>query len=491
FIFDPSGRLAYWWSSVVSAAFTYNFWVIIYRIAIQEINDDTKTFWFSLDYTADAIYFLDIFFRFRTGYLDDGVLETNSFKLRIRYMNSTLFYSDCLSLLPLDFLYLSFGFKSACRCFRLVKIYRFWSFLDRTERHTNWPNVIRSLTLLHYVMAIFHWNTCLSVIVWRTWGENNSSSYIHANNANNNLNGFFYRSSLHMTSAGSLDRSPVSKAGFLFAVLQFVFGLLLFAAILGHVANIVANVSANKRDFQTRLDQVKHYMTTRRVPEQLQLRVIRWFDYLWTGKKRGESAVDEDVTLSLLPDKLRSEIALHLHLETLKRVEVFQHTEVGFLRSLVLCMKSVLFSPGDFICRKGEIGREMYVVSRGKLQVLSDEGSVLATLKPGSYFGELSILNTGSNRRTASVISVGHSDLFCLSKVDLWNVLQDYPRARIRLEAIALKKMQGYQKAEQQKEKQGLFSFCIFLIFVFTFRLNMWKNMWKSFFTNIIGINYD
>ncbi|ESO01435.1 hypothetical protein HELRODRAFT_174993 [Helobdella robusta] len=35
FIFDPSGRLAYWWSSVVSAAFTYNFWVIIYSKAIR------------------------------------------------------------------------------------------------------------------------------------------------------------------------------------------------------------------------------------------------------------------------------------------------------------------------------------------------------------------------------------------------------------------------------------------------------------------------
>lgn len=38
FIFDPAGRLCYYWSMVVSLAFLYNFWVIIYRFAFQEIN---------------------------------------------------------------------------------------------------------------------------------------------------------------------------------------------------------------------------------------------------------------------------------------------------------------------------------------------------------------------------------------------------------------------------------------------------------------------
>ena len=38
FVFDPAGRLCYYWSMVVSLAFLYNFWVIIYRSAFQEIN---------------------------------------------------------------------------------------------------------------------------------------------------------------------------------------------------------------------------------------------------------------------------------------------------------------------------------------------------------------------------------------------------------------------------------------------------------------------
>ena len=98
-----------------------------------------------------------------------------------------------------------------------------------------------------------------------------------------------------------------------------------------------------------KLDSVKTYMMLRRVPLRLQDRVIKWFDYLWLSKKSS----DEDKTLSLLPDKLKAEIALHVHLDTLKRVEIFQNTEAGFLCELVLKLRPVLFSPRDYICRKG------------------------------------------------------------------------------------------------------------------------------------------
>lgn len=104
---------------------------------------------------------------------------------------------------------------------------------------------------------------------------------------------------------------------------------------------------------------------------------------------------------------------------------------------------------------------------------MTDNGkTVLATLRAGSYFGEISILNMGTagNRRTASVRSVGYSDLFCLNKQvsiivhlaaslktvlfviqDMWDVLKDYPAARVRLEAIAVKRLEKYRKEPLKK----------------------------------------
>ncbi|KAH8041779.1 hypothetical protein HPB51_017901 [Rhipicephalus microplus] len=253
FVFDPSGRLCYYWSMVVSVAFLYNFWVIIYRFSFCEISASSIFVWFALDYLADFLYVLDILFHFRTGFLEEGVLQTDSEKLRAHYMNSTMFYIDALCLLPLDFLYLSIGFNSILRCFRLVKIYRFWAFLDRTERHTNYPNVFRAVNLTHYVLVIFHWNACLSHIISTTdgfgsagWFRSSSCEasdvlceYLHA----------FYWSTLALTTIGDLPR-PRTKGEYLFLVVQIVLGLFLFAAVLGHVANIVTNVSAARKEFQ-------------------------------------------------------------------------------------------------------------------------------------------------------------------------------------------------------------------------------------------------
>ena len=91
-----------------------------------------------------------------------------------------------------------------------------------------------------------------------------------------------------------------------------------------------------------------------------------------------------------------------------------------------------VFSPGDYVCRKGDIGKEMYIIKQGKLDVVVDDRQeIYVTLGEGAVFGEVSILNIPGNKTgTANVRSVGYSDLFSLNKDDLWEALSEYPEAK-------------------------------------------------------------
>lgn len=122
----------------------------------------------------------------------------------------------------------------------------------------------------------------------------------------------------------------------------YLLGVLLFATIVGNVGNIVTNQNAGKVDFQNKMDGVKAYMRFHKIPRHLQQRVIKWFDYLWMNKKHP----DEEELLRSLPDKLRAELAIHVHLDSLRKVAIFQDCEAGFLSELVLRLRAQLFSPG-------------------------------------------------------------------------------------------------------------------------------------------------
>ena len=69
----------------------------------------------------------------------------------------------------------------------------------------------------------------------------------------------------------------------------------------------------------------------------------------------------------------------------------------GLINTLYLhvhdCVLQV-YSPGEYVCKKGDVGHEMYIIKEGKLAVVADDGvTQYAVLSDGNFFGEISILN--------------------------------------------------------------------------------------------------
>ncbi|NXA30929.1 CNG3 protein, partial [Eudromia elegans] len=453
FIIDPAGNMYYHWLFCITMPVMYNWTMIIARACFEELQNDYLAVWFIADYVSDIIYVADMFVRTRTGYLEQGLLVKEEEKLREKYKTSFQFKLDFLSIIPTDLLYFKLGLNyPELRINRLLRVARMFEFFQRTETRTNYPNIFRISNLVMYIVIIIHWNACVYYSISKaigfgadTWVYPNTSHPEFARLVRKYVYSLYW-STLTLTTIGETP-PPVRDSEYFFVVVDFLVGVLIFATIVGNVGSMISNMNAARAEFQARIDAIKQYMHFRNVSKDMEKRVIKWFDYLWTNKK----AVDEREVLKYLPDKLRAEIAINVHLETLKKVRIFADCEAGLLVELVLKLQPQVYSPGDYICRKGDIGREMYIIKEGKLAVVADDGiTQFVVLSDGSYFGEISILNIkgskAGNRRTANIRSIGYSDLFCLSKDDLMEALTEYPDAKAMLE----------EKGKQILMKDGL-----------------------------------
>jgi CRP-like cAMP-binding protein len=82
------------------------------------------------------------------------------------------------------------------------------------------------------------------------------------------------------------------------------------------------------------------------------------------------------------------------------------------------------FPAGRVIARQGEIGTGFFIVIDGRVRVVRDN-ETLATLGPGDFFGELSVLDRMP--RTAQVVAEVPTRCLALASWDFEQVLLDHP----------------------------------------------------------------
>lgn len=110
--------------------------------------------------------------------------------------------------------------------------------------------------------------------------------------------------------------------------------------------------------------------------------------------------------------------------EVLRRVPIFKDGDALFLSQLTMTLRPRQAEPGETIILKGDIGREMYLIVRGEVEVCDEERCLLKTLRDGDFFGEIALLL--ATPRMATVRALTNCDLFVLDKADFNRVLQDH-----------------------------------------------------------------
>jgi hypothetical protein len=121
--------------------------------------------------------------------------------------------------------------------------------------------------------------------------------------------------------------------------------------------------------------------------------------------------------------------------EVLRKVPLFKEGDMLFLEQVIMALRSAQVDAGDLVIRKGEMGRELYLVARGEVEVLDERGHIIKVLSDGDIFGEIAVLT--SMPRNADIRAKTSCDLFVLDKSDFSRILRDNPQFATAVQQVA------------------------------------------------------
>uniref|UniRef100_A0A8D0A9M5 Cyclic nucleotide gated channel subunit beta 3, tandem duplicate 2 n=1 Tax=Sander lucioperca TaxID=283035 RepID=A0A8D0A9M5_SANLU len=427
------------WLSLVTLAFNYNTWFITARLCFPYHTESAIPYWFALDVVADLIYLTDsILFQSRKQFVKAG-------DIIVRYNKMTIY---------------SLPFRKTERANRLLKADTFFEFSDRLESIMAKAYIWRVIRTIGYLLFMLHLNACFYYVASEYQGLG-STKWVYSGLGSAYLR-CYYHAVRSLINIGGLNE-PHTVFEITFQMTNFFTGVFVFSSLIGQMRDVIGAATAGQTYFRASMDGTVDYMVTNHIPSLVQSRVRTWYTYTWDA----QGMLDESELLDKMPLVMRTAIAVDINLSTFQKIDLFKGCDQQMLVDMLLRLKSIIYLPGDFVVKKGDIGKEMYIIKSGAVQVVGgpDNSIVFVTLKAGCVFGEISLLQSskdGGNRRTANVKAYGFANLFVLEKKDLFDILVHYPESQKVLARKGRKLMKAKAPAAANAEvekKKGLVLF--------------------------------
>uniref|UniRef100_A0A8C8MAX3 Cyclic nucleotide-binding domain-containing protein n=1 Tax=Oncorhynchus tshawytscha TaxID=74940 RepID=A0A8C8MAX3_ONCTS len=426
---DPFTNLVYvLWLFFVTLAWNWNMWLIPVRWAFPYQTPSNIYLWLLTDYLCDLIYILDILvFQPRLQFVRSGDIVFDKKDMRFTNKGDLLIGQLMATVKHTIMLFrLLFRQQLKCNLSSILQIMSFFEFNDRLEGILTKAYVYRVIRTTTYLLYCLHCNACL--YYWGSAYEGlGSTQWVYDGQGNSYIRCYYFAVKTLITIGGLPD--PTTLFEIIFQLINYFVGVFAFSIMIGQMRDVVGAATAGQTYYRACMDNTVKYMASYRIPKDVQNRVKTWYNYTW----QSQGMLDEQELLVQLPDKMRLDIAVDVNYDIVSKVSLFQGCDRQMIFDMLKRLRSVVYLPGDYVCKKGEVGREMYIIKAGEVQVVGgpDGKTVFVTLRAGSVFGEISLLAVGGgNRRTANVVAHGFANLFILDKKDLNEILVHYPESQ-------------------------------------------------------------
>jgi len=243
-----------------------------------------------------------------------------------------------------------------------------------------------------------------------------------------------YWAVMTITTVGYGDISAFNELEMIFSSIIMVLGAIFYAVVLGSVTAAITTVSSANRPYTERVRVVDRFIKHYGLPDELAQRIRDTTDYQWNLHQ----SFDSSQVLSAFPPELRTDVLMSIHRPLLIKVPFFQEVDEAFVKMVVNELSPHVCLAGDYIFQEGDDGDQMYLLTKGLLEV-TEYSKVVQRLEEGAFFGEVAVLDPELSRRTSSVQAKVNCVFHTLSRDALFRCIHAFPHIKEVLEDIALK----------------------------------------------------
>ena len=442
FVLHPASYGKRAWDTLILLLVVYSAIVLPFDMAFR------PTFVSLFDHVLDALFILDIVLHFRTAYIHDGRLVTNSYDIAQKYLHSS-FLIDFLASFPVEALtYFNSSswtrYVVLFRVLRLLRLGRIVRFLKKLPE--SFYQAWRIVRLFIAVLLCTHWTGCSFFTMLsiekelfpdlETWDMQNDMAEADVFTR--------YTSSLYV---GVLiligeDIGPVTNVERLFSTASLLFGSAGHAILFGQVVILIQNLNKAKNGYIKKVELAETHMAQMQLPAPFRVRVQEYYDYCWTLNK----CMSRDAFVDDLCPSLTCEFLVYFHTPILSAC-IFHKTSPDFLVHMVQLIIHQVYLKHDYIIKEGDVASGIYFIEQGFAYVGSQIHNV-ARIEKGSHFGQIGVLTNA--RCSASVNAGSNCSILMIPALAFTPLLQNFPKDAEIIFGNELKK--GYVKSNLEKK---------------------------------------
>ncbi|CAD8205555.1 unnamed protein product [Paramecium pentaurelia] len=389
--FEPESILLLFWNILMLVTINLNVLYITVKFSFDFDTYPPQDYEFCEIYLFKVPYFcfiIDTIIKLNTCYYEAGYLVRDRNKIWYNFYKNN-FVINLFILVPTSIYFIAFQ-NSTLYLFMLLKAFSIptitESIIDRVELTTNYWIIYDLIRLIYVILYESHICCCGLFYVGLL---NKDSSWLIQNDLIYEtwiikyLNTFYW-SIITMTTIGYGDIAPQNMIEKTFLIFVAIFSCCTFGYSINCIGQTIGQLQSKNHQIRVDMNDLKQYLRIRGYNNKLQIKILRFFEYLWKDQKN-ENQLDINKFNQQLPSHLHNvrqiilqEMMIDLNMKSISKIPFFKENfNEDFISALASKFIEEKLVPFNTIFSKNDPSNYLYILCDGEIEYFVEipEGS--------------------------------------------------------------------------------------------------------------------